>query len=779
MAPNPYSPGTLSLLPLLYVAWADRSLNTAEVRLLKKKAASLPFLTADDRRLLGGWSNPYEAPSRELMQQWGIVLHDAAATLDREGRESLAELGVSMARAALAHRAQPVLAEAGTVVAGDYDALESDGALAAIRELEEIIGDVDRRTLAAILPTDEAEGSELRGYTFDVSAMTALLDGRYASTYEHMRHTLAQPEFAYRPMPVKEDFRAQTLAWTKSLAAEGLGALALPEAYGGEDDMGRYAAVFDSLGYHEGSLAIKFGVQFGLFAGSIANLGTRLHFDKYLADAGSLALPGCFAMTETGHGSNVRGLETTATYDGDTGEFAVHTPHWGAGKEYIGNALDARMASVFCQLIVGGENRGVHAVLVPVRDLGGELLPGITCEDSGYKMGLNGVDNGRFWFDQVRVPRENLLNRFGDVSAEGVYSSPIENPGKRFFTMLGTLVGGRVCVPRAGLSATKAGLAIAVNYALRRRQFAPAPTLPETLLLDYPSHQRRLMPLLAKTYALHFGLDRLLEDYVNRTPDGMRELESRAAGMKAYATWFTTAALQECREACGGKGYLWSNRIGRLKDDTEIYTTFEGDNTVLCYLVARSLLTKFREEFGAEGIFGVLRIVTGRITSQFTDLNPIAVRNTDAEHLRDPNFQLAALRFREERMLYSLAQRLRRKIKGGTPSAEAFVHVQTHLRDLALAYIERLVYERFRENVSRLADTELRTALERLLGLYGLHAIEAHAGWFFEYDFLSSAKSKAIRREVDKLCGEVRQDAAGLVDAFAIPNSVLGASVLS
>lgn len=765
----PYSPAILSLLPLFYVAWSDRTLSRSELELLKKKVAGFKWLSDADRALMARWANPKNPPSPELFNQWASLIHATASTMDRERREGLAELGVAMA-----DRAD----DDSPSVAAFAKTLEQQEGLKAIKELEAILGEVDKNTLDSVFTKEGMSTGELARYTFDVDPMRHLLDDEYVELRDEMRTLLSQNEFAYPTSPVKEDHRAVTMAQTRRLAELGYGIIAMPKAYGGEDDFGKYSAVFEMLGYHDGSLAIKFGVQFGLFGGSIANLGTEYHHKKYLEAAGRLELAGCFAMTETGHGSNVRGLETTITFLPETQEFEVHSPHWGAGKEYIGNAMDSKMATVFGQLIVNGESQGVHAILVPLRDSDHQLLPGITVEDCGYKMGLNGVDNGRIWFDNVRVPRHNLLNRFGDVDEAGNYTSPIENPGKRFFTMLGTLVGGRVCVPRAGLSAAKAGLAIAINYGLRRRQFSAAPNLPETLLLDYPSHQRRLLPVLAKAYALDFALDWLNDRYGNRTPETMRELESQAAGMKAYATWFTTSALQECREACGGKGYLLANRIGQRKGDTEIYTTFEGDNTVLSYLVSRALLTKFKNDFNAEGAFGVLRLIAGRVSDQFSALSPISVRKTDAEHLRDSQFHLDAMRFRENRMIYSLAQRIRRKIKGGMPSAEAFTLVQTQLKDTAMAYVERVVLEQFQAKVASVTDPELQGVLRQLCTLFALEAIEKDKGWFFEYDFLSPAKSKAIRREVDMLCKEVRPHAAGLVDAFGIPKEVLGAQVV-
>src|SRR6185312_10020760 len=164
------------------------------------------------------------------------------------------------------------------------------------------------------------------------------------------------------------------------------------------------------------------------------------------------------------------------------------------------------------QLIVGDESHGVHVLVVPLRDQHGNVSQGVRIEDSGEKMGLNGVDNGRIWFDDVRVPRDALLNRYGGVNDDGAYESQIEKPTKRFFTMLGALVQGRVCISGASVSAAKTALTVAVRYGLRRVQFGP-PDEPEVALLEYRTHQRRLMPLLAKTYALHFAQAELLEQF--------------------------------------------------------------------------------------------------------------------------------------------------------------------------------------------------------------------------------------------------------------------------
>ncbi len=237
----------------------------------------------------------------------------------------------------------------------------------------------------------------------------------------------------------KKSYRDIVLKQVKFLADKGYGAIAYPEAYEGQDNMEGYAHMFENLMYVDGSLTIKFGVQFGLFGGSIQKLGTKKHHDQYLEDAGTASLLGCFAMTETGHGSNVRGIKTTATYDKEKDSIIIHTPGKNDNKEYIGNALDSKIATVFAQLIVNGKNEGVHAILVPVRNEKHELLPGVTIEDNGYKLGLNGVDNGKLWFDQVSVPRNNLLDKYGAITHEWQVPIGYQKPEQTLFYHAGHL----------------------------------------------------------------------------------------------------------------------------------------------------------------------------------------------------------------------------------------------------------------------------------------------------------------------------------------------------
>ncbi|WP_435972562.1 acyl-CoA dehydrogenase family protein [Streptomyces sp. Qhu_M48] len=629
----------------------------------------------------------------------------------------------------------------------------------------------------------------------DVRALTEILDGEYGEIRELVRTNLAR----YASVLEEADelgidaFRERVREIVVDMAATGQTGMGFPTAYGGGGDVGASIAAFETLAFGDLSVLVKVGVQFGLFGGAILHLGTERHHDAYLPDVITGELLGCFAMTETGHGSNVQALGTVARYDAAHQEFVITTHGDQARKDYIGNAArHAELAVVFAQLEVGGKSEGVHAFVVPVR-VGGAPAPGVRIEDDGRKMGLNGVDNGRISFDGVRVPREALLNRFADVSPEGVYESPIENPHRRFFTMLGTLVQGRVSVGGAGIGVAKVALAVATKYAVRRRQFATSQA-EEQLLLDYGLHQRRLLPLIARTYALHFAQDVVrsqLHDVFSGVEDderARRGLESRAAGLKALGTWHATRVVQECREACGGAGYLAVNRFAALKADSDVFTTFEGDNHVLLQLVAKGLLTDHASEFEDLDQLGMVRYVTNlavetvierasvhKLLERVRDLLPGGDEWDREAGLLDSEYQLAMVRFREEHMLVGVARRIKRGIDQKRDPGAVFSQVQDHVIALARAHVERLVTEAFVEKVRAMPEGDEKVALALLCDLFALSTIEADRAWFMEHGRLTVQRSKAISREVNDLCRKVRPLAVDLVDAWGIPSEMLRA----
>ena len=743
---------------MLYVAWADGELTDSEISSICTKLSAVEGLDQPCQSALGRWLDPKNPPSSADLVSLLALIRRSASSLSTDERRTLTDLGVDMARLE------------GVDV--------SSSALQALTDLEFTLGLKGGEAVTQLLAPARPPGVPIESKSlFDVESMTALLDGDHIQIRRRVRNLISQREFEYRYGIGTDEYRQIVLQRVQTLADSGIGALSYPVEFGGSGDMAAFIAAFETAAYGDLSVLIKFGVQFGLFGGSILQLGTEHHHKSYLPRVGSLELPGCFAMTETDHGSNVYDLETVAKYDPATREFVITTPNDGARKDYIGNAaLHGRVATVFAQLEVGGQNQGVHALLVPIRNDDGDPCQGVRIEDCGEKLGLNGVDNGRLWFDDVRVARRNLLDRFGSVSEDGVYESPIASPAKRFFTMLGTLVGGRVSVALGALSASKSALTIATRYAARRRQFGPVGE-PEVVLLDYRTHQKRLMPRVATSYALDFALKHLVRRYVQSTDDDRREVEALAAGLKAYSTRHATDSIQECREACGGQGYLAENRFAALKADTDVFATFEGDNTVLLQLVSKSLLTGFRRQFGEMGVLGLARYIAAQAATAVAELNPVVTRRTEEEHLRSREFQTGALRWREEHLLISLARRIKKRLDEGLDSFEALNQVQDHAIALAVAHVEAVVLEQFVAGIARCEDEELCAALNLMCDVYALDRIDEGRGWFQAHGYLEAPKAKAIRKMVNRLCAEMRLQAVPLVDSFGIPGALLAAPI--
>ncbi|MFW6049636.1 MAG: acyl-CoA dehydrogenase [Myxococcota bacterium] len=760
-------------LPLLYVAWADQELTDAELEGLRQSVESKPWLTPEARAELARWLDPRDAPSADDLADLLQVVRRTAGTLSPEARCTLTELGLSMMD---------------VDAAADQEGSARTGS--ALAELEEALGTAGPETCRALLaqhppPDRRVEDSSEAG--FDVQALARLLDGTHAHARDVIREFLADPD--HRPaygLPEREH-RERVWRWLQELAQGPLGRFAFPGVTSEDADFGDSLVAFETLGYGDLSLLTKVGVHYGLFGLSLYFLGTERH-RALLPKVATAELPGCFAMSEAGHGSNVAEIGTVARYEAEADEIEIHTPDEAARKEWIGNAgLHGRAAVVFAQLEVGGHRHGVHPFLVHLRGEDGEVRPGIRIQDQGHKMGLGGVDNARLWFDRVRIAREDMLDRFASIDPRHGYSSPIASPNKRFFTMLGTLVVGRLSVAAAAVSAAKVGLAIAVRYGSARRQFGP-PGGRELRLLDYRTHQRRLLPRLASVYGFHFAVEetrrRYLELLRNQRDSGFeaderarRALESRVAGLKACATWEAVATLQQCRECCGGQGYLSVNRIADLRRDAEVFTTFEGDNVVLLELVAKGLLTGYRQRFEESRFTAILGDLAQRAATTLTEKNPIVARITNEERLRERDFHQALFRAREEEQLRSVALRLKKRIDQGMDTQTAVAEMADHVAALGRVHVERTVLEAFYAKVQTCRDAALAEPLGRLCDLYALHRIEADMAWFLENGYFEPPKARAVRKLVDQLCADVRLEAVALVDAFRIPPTCLGAPI--
>ena len=643
---------------------------------------------------------------------------------------------------------------------------------------------------AASVPTMAPSG-------VDVAWLGDYLLGQWADARRHSRALLADPALQRQEGLTLAEQRQRVFEQLGLLVEKGVVHRAFPKSVGGEDDHGGNIASFEELVTADPSLQIKSGVQWGLFGAAVLHLGTERHHQKLLPGIMSLEVPGAFAMTETGHGSDVAAIGTTATYDPATDEFVIQTPFRAAWKDYLGNAaLHGTAAVVFAQLIVNGTNHGVHALYVPIRDENG-FLAGIGGEDDGPKGGLNGIDNGRLHFDGVRVPRENLLNRYGDVDENGVYSSSIASPGRRFFTMIGTLVQGRVSLDGAATVASKLALDIAITYASQRRQFVAGSPTEEEVILDYQRHQRRLLPRLATAYAMSFAHEKLLTAFdgvfsgAHATDADREDLETLAAALKPLSTWNALDILQEAREACGGAGFLAENRLTQLRADLDVYVTFEGDNTVLLQLVAKRLLTDYSRKFakadagalagfvaGQVGEAAVNRSGLRRLAQNVSDHGSIA---RSVGSVREEASQRQLLTDRVQTMVASIAGRLRPASKLAPAEAAAlFNSNQNELIEAAMAHGELLQWEAFTDALAGIEHAGTREVLTWLRDLFGLTLIEKNLAWYLINGRLSAARAAAVTDYIDdRLLPRLRDQALPLVEAFGFTPELVRAPIAS
>ncbi|MGO2003707.1 acyl-CoA dehydrogenase family protein [Arthrobacter rhombi] len=630
----------------------------------------------------------------------------------------------------------------------------------------------------------------------DVAALGEQLLGKWAEDRRTSRRLAGREDLQRIEGQSMDEHRERVFNQLSILVDEGAIQRAFPEAMGGADNHGGNIAAFEELVVADPSLQIKAGVQWGLFGSAIQHLGSAEHHQKWLPGIMNLEIPGAFAMTEIGHGSDVASIATTATYDPDTEEFVIHTPFRAAWKDYLGNAAKhGRAAVVFAQLVTNGVKHGVHAFYVPIRDDNG-FLPGVGGEDDGLKGGLNGIDNGRLHFTEVRIPRTNLLNRYGDVAVDGTYTSPISSPGRRFFTMLGTLVQGRVSLDGAAVAASKVALQIATTYAHQRRQFNATSTVQEEVLMDYQRHQRRLIPRIATTYAMSFAHEELLEKFdgvFSGTADSdedRQDLETLAAALKPTSTWNALDIVQECREATGGAGYMTKNRFTSLHADLDVYATFEGDNTVLLQLVAKRLLTDYAQEFRHLDAGVLARYVVrqaGNVAINRSGLRQLAQTFSDtgsekrsANFLKDAETQRGLLTDRVGTAVGEVADAMRGAAK--LPQAEGakvFNEHQNEIIEAARAHAELLLWESFTTALGKIEDEGTLQIMTWVRDLYGLQLIEKDLSWYVMHGRLSNQRARTLGPYINRLLARLRPHAQDLVDAFGYGPEHLRADISS
>lgn len=482
-------------------------------------------------------------------------------------------------------------------------------------------------------------------------------------------------------------------------------------------------------------------------------------------------------MTELAHGSNVAGLLTTATLDLNTDEFVIHTPDLSATKWWIGGAAEtATHGAVFAQMIINGKRYGVKTFVVPLRDPKTfELLPGINIGDIGMKMGRNGIDNGYVQFTNVRVPRAYMLMKHTQVTREGqVHEPPLAQ------LAYGALLQGRTAMVMDAANSAKKALTIGIRYAAVRRQFKSSPDAElETQILDYPIHQRRLMPLLCQSVAFGFTalqMNRLFEETssaleslepgdpnLDKTIELLKETHSTSAGLKAFCTWATLDTIERTRQACGGHGYSSYVGLAPMGQDFAVHCSWEGDNTILALQSGRALVQSMQEARKGKTM-GSGMAYLNNLDKVLTDK---AKGEADLDSLDGIDRGWATVAANVVKKATDDFEELQ---KAGKSRDQAFEECSQSRFVAASVHTSGYIFRQFRAAVEKMEDKGdgVKQHLEMLAKFYGLWQMEEKAAFFLRSEWLSPDLLDKVQARVTEYCATTRKFAIPLIDSFVL-----------
>ncbi|KAJ7153025.1 peroxisomal oxidase [Mycena crocata] len=496
-------------------------------------------------------------------------------------------------------------------------------------------------------------------------------------------------------------------------------------------------------------------------------------FSKYIGLIASKGILGCYLQTELAHGTNVNSLETTATYIPETREFEIHSPTLTSTKWWIGAlGKTATHGVVQAKLILpGGRDMGPHLFLTQLRSLDThKVLPGRTIGDIGPKAlgGYASTDNGFARFNQVRIPKENMLSKFAGVTDAGEYVTP---PHAKL-SYGGMLYIRSGMVTAAGWLIAK-GATVAIRYGTVRRQGELASNGLERQTITYPSLNVRLIPLVARAYvfielgrALTRGFDALARGLSSGDTSQLAEMHVMTSGLKVLVSTTGIQDLETARRSMGGHGYSAFAGLGRMYADYLPAATYEGENFVLDGQVLRAALKAFRGLFATSPPPSTASLSP---TSHYLRLlldRTLVPPELSAASWTQPTTAILLLEWRAALLVHEAAQTI------GAPDATATQRVS---RAVTEAFVGVRVGELIDALGTGLKPREA-AVVRKVYILYLLTTVESALVDLLSFGLFratptgiparSRDPTRELRLAISVLCGELLPEAIGLTDAF-------------
>ncbi|XP_036966945.1 peroxisomal acyl-coenzyme A oxidase 1 isoform X2 [Acanthopagrus latus] len=615
---------------------------------------------------------------------------------------------------------------------------------------------------------------ERQNATFDVEKLTNILDGGPEFTTRRREiesMVLNDPDF----MEEDPNFLSRSERYDQAVRKSAQMILKLRE-YGIADPEEIYCYKSMAIGPRPEPV----GLHFVMFLPTLYNQCEPEQCRKWLPLAESFRVVGTYAQTEIGHGTHLRGLETTATYDPATQEFVLNSPTVSSIKWWPGGlGKTSNHAIVLAQLYTQGNCHGLHAFIVPIRDMNTHVpLPGIVVGDIGPKFGFDEIDNGYLKMENVRIPRENMLMKYAKVEPDGTYMKP---PSTKL--TYGTMVFIRSMIVGESARALSKACTIAIRYSAVRHQSEIRPGEPEPQILDFQTQQYKLFPLLATAYAFIFVGQYMKNTYSRISGDinqgdfsELPELHALSAGLKAFTTWTANAAIEVCRMSCGGHGYSRSSGLPDLYVNFTPTCTYEGENTVMMLQTARYLVKSYQQAKAGQQLSGIVSYLN-EADHRRVQPQPVSARPTVVD-INDLASLVEIYKLRAAILVGMAAKSIQQELQHRKNQADAWNNSAIDLVKASDAHCHYVVVKLFTDKLGEIGDTAVHSVVSSLALLYALHGITVNSGDFLQAGLLSVPQVLQISIRIKELLSQLRPNAVALVDSFDIHNkklnSVLG-----